>query len=135
MKLTTAQLREWLDAHYRDEITYGKVVQNINEFFNPPTIPNEPQRLTAEETLSKEMDWPGWIPLTSPVVPTEKVMIAMEAFSRQEVEVKDREWRERISEEITVLQGGNEKLPEESAARMCNDWAIWKLENLLKQEG
>lgn len=39
MKLKTAQLREWLDAHYRGEITYGRVVQNINEFFDQPDKP------------------------------------------------------------------------------------------------
>ena len=89
----------------------------------------EPQpRLTAEEWLKGKG-------LGDPESYTFKAICKqLKQFARQEVEAKDREWRERISEEITVLQGGNEKLPEESAARMCNDWAIWKLENLLKRE-
>ena len=52
MKLKTAQLREWLDAHYRGEITYGKVLQNINEFYNPPADAKD-KRLTAEELLDR----------------------------------------------------------------------------------
>ena len=48
MKLTTAQLREWMDAEARGEISFGKLVENINEFFNDHVDANETKDIEGE---------------------------------------------------------------------------------------
>jgi hypothetical protein len=64
------------------------------------------------------------------------LLALIDEFASQQVALavadRDREWEDRIRDDIRALQTSNEKQCAGTLACICNDWAIRKLESLLQ---